>query len=368
MKLYINIANKWKNLNFAQKTSIVIFLVALVWMLSGFAKNSKTSDDIAINNNNQIQKVRVKNSVAKLTPSEIIIKGITVADKKVELKAETTATVSKILKKKGERVKKGELIIKLSSDDRDSKLQKAKSLVEQKRIQYNASKDLIEKGYNSKVRFAESEAELESAKAQLEEIKLDIERTKIKAPFDGVLDDRYVEVGDYVEKGNNLTRIVDLDPIKITAEISEFNIGFVQKDSKAEIKLLNGKEFDAKLKYVSSVANAKTRTFNIELNADNKNYEISEGLTTEIVLHTKARFAHLVSPATLALDGNGEVGIKCVDSESKIIFYTVNIIKQTNDGIWVAGLPKDASIITVGQDFVSEGQKVIAVEESKSIL
>ncbi len=363
----MNLFKHFKRLNFAQKTSIILFMIVFLWMISGVAKENK-GEDMAMNNQNQIQKVRVKHSIAKLTPSEVIIKGITVADKNVELKAETTATVEKIVKQKGQRVKKGDLLIKLSDDDRYSKLQKAKSLVEQKTIQYKASKDLAEQGYNSKVRLAEAEAELESAKAQLAEIKLDIKRVSIKAPFDGFLDDRDVSIGDYVEKGRTLTRIVDLDPIKIEAEISEFNVGYLTKGSKAEISLLSGKKFEAELTFISSIANSKTRTFNIELKADNKNYEISEGLTTEIVLNSKARYAHLVSPATLALDSNGEIGIKCVDSEGIVKFYNVSIIKQTNDGLWVAGLPNETTIITVGQDFVSDGQKVIPVDEKEQTI
>ena len=75
--------------------------------------------------------------------------------------------------------------------------------------------------------------------------------------------------------------------------------------------------------------------------------------------------AHLISPAVLTLDDAGAVGVKVVDSEDRVRFHAVNIIADTSEGVWLAGLPAKIRLITVGQEYVRDGQLVrAAVDQS----
>jgi multidrug efflux system membrane fusion protein len=70
-----------------------------------------------------------------------------------------------------------------------------------------------------------------------------------------------------------------------------------------------------------------------------------------------------MSPAALTLDDAGVIGVKTVDEKSLVHFYPVELVADGADGIWVGGLPREITIITVGQEFVLPGQTVIPVPE-----
>ncbi len=73
--------------------------------------------------------------------------------------------------------------------------------------------------------------------------------------------------------------------------------------------------------------------------------------------------AHLVSPAILTLTDDGMVGVKTLEADSTVGFHPVRILESGMEGVWVTGLAPQVTLITVGQEFVSVGQKVRAVEE-----
>lgn len=68
--------------------------------------------------------------------------------------------------------------------------------------------------------------------------------------------------------------------------------------------------------------------------------------------------AHKPSPGVLTLDDSGRVGVRTVEANNKVRFVPVTIIGQDADGLWVGGLPERATVITVGQEFVVDGQTV----------
>ena len=68
--------------------------------------------------------------------------------------------------------------------------------------------------------------------------------------------------------------------------------------------------------------------------------------------------AHRVPPSLLTLNDNGEMGVRLVDEGDRVIFQTVSIIEDGPDGVWIAGLPPQIRLITVGQEYVSVGARV----------
>ena len=137
----------------------------------------------------------------------------------------------------------------------------------------------------------------------------------------------------------------------------------ISKGATDKVRLLNGDEFEAKISYVSSSASSSTRTFEIELKADNHNNKIVEGMTAEVKLSLEPQLAYEISPAILSLNEKGDIGVKTVDENNIVKFYKVEIVRHDEKGMWIAGLPKQATLITLGQDFVKEGETVIPVDE-----
>jgi multidrug efflux system membrane fusion protein len=75
--------------------------------------------------------------------------------------------------------------------------------------------------------------------------------------------------------------------------------------------------------------------------------------------------AHRISPSLLTLDDAGNIGTKIIDENGKVQFVVADIAQSSSDGVWIAGLPESATIITVGQGFVTSGSLVDAIPEDE---
>ena len=267
---------------------------------------------------------------------------------------------------KGTIVRVGDLLATIDSSDRAARLAEAKALLQQRRAESDAAKRLAEKGFAPKLNLAELAANLALAQAQVAAMEVEISRLSIKSPIEGVLDERAIEVGSYLQIADPVATIVDLDPIVLVGFATERDVGQVEIGGAAQARLLDGREVAGKLRFISSRAEQETRTFRIEVEVPNTDYAIRSGLSAELVIPVDAVPAHRISPAILTLGPNGEVGVKLVDDASTVRFTPVQILREGADGLWITGLPQDARMIVVGQDFVLDGQVVRAVDTAPS--
>src|SRR5690606_10373255 len=124
--------------------------------------------------------------------------------------------VVELLADKGQAVKTDQVIARIDRKDRLARVSEARELVNQRTIEFNAAQSLEKDGFYSRTRLAQAAADLESARAQLKLAQINLGKSDVKAPFDGVIGDRMVDVGDYATVGMTLFRILDLDPLKLT--------------------------------------------------------------------------------------------------------------------------------------------------------
>lgn len=346
-----------------------ILIGAVAWMGSGMMSNPDGVEAQKISAENTEEKalptVQVKWLNAEKITNEIKLSGQTKASRTVELRAEVSGQVSKILIDKGATVKTGDVILRLEINDKYANVASAQQTVKRREIEYSVAKGLEKKGFNSKVKLASARADLETAKSVLKRAEIDLANTKIKAPFEGVLETRPVELGSYLKDDTLVGTLIDLDPVHIVAFISEQDIGDVAKGSKASAILPNGHEITGDISYVAKTAEDQTRTFRIEIDVPNPDLKIVEGLTAKINIPTSQKSAHKISSAILTLIDDGTVGLKAVDNENKVVFYPVDIISTEGNLTWVAGLPERAHVVVVGQDFVIEGQTVEISEQGE---
>jgi multidrug efflux system membrane fusion protein len=87
---------------------------------------------------------------------------------------------------------------------------------------------------------------------------------------------------------------------------------------------------------------------------------IKGGLTAAIDIVTGSNKAHRISAALLVLDDEGNTGVRTVSEAGVVVFYQVDLISESSDGVWVAGLPEVVDLIVVGQQTVVAGERVEA--------
>lgn len=351
-------------------TALVLAVLAVGWILTGqFGSDRPNADDpvAAPSATTQKMKVRVAEISAIAHTENVNVTGRTEASRKVELRAETEGQVIEIFKQRGDRVSQGEAIAKIRPDDRPAKLAEARASLRQRQIEFNAADKLTERGFRSETEKAGAQARLDAARAVVEQMELDITRTTFRAPFDGTIEAGHVEQGNYVKVGEVTAMVVDLDPILVVGNISERQVGTVKEGMTGTVTLIDGSVHTGIVRFVSSVAEPSTRTYRAELEVANSDLRIRDGLTAQISIPVSNTMAHFVTPSVLTLNDDGIVGVKTVGPDNKVVFRPVDIIADEPDGIWLGGLPDTMRLITVGQEFVIDGEDVIPVEGTARI-
>jgi multidrug efflux system membrane fusion protein len=338
--------------------TLAITAAVILWMISGTVFSPEPQPTAVEPATPKPPKVRVQISEARPMTNHLTLQGQTLADRTVTVKAETHGVVKQTLVDKGAQVNTGDTLVKMAIDDRQARLLEARSLQMERKTEYLAVQSLKKSGYQAETELARAKAALDAAKASVRVAELELERTTIHAPITGIVDIRYVEVGDFVSRGDPVAALVDLDPIRVVAQVSERYLGRIKVDKSGEVRLLDGSTVPAQVTYVGSSASKSTRTFAVEMQIPNPDGLIIEGITAELHLPIAQIRAHNVPSSVLSLLDNGELSVKAVDANNQIIAYSVEVLGDSSDGIWLGGLPEKITLVVVGHEFVQPHQTV----------
>ena len=352
----------------------VIAVLGLMWLGSGIFRDdgqSKVASTLNEKNtlyakrNKERVRTRVKARVVESTwrTRHVRLRGRTEHTRAVQVKAETTGSVGERKVERGAPVKKGNLLCRLSTDDRLARLAHAEQAVNQARIEYEGSKRLELEGFQSRTMIATAKAKLAAADAALTTSSLDLERTYIRAPFDGIVEETHADVGDYLVPGSGCSTVIDLDPMLIVARVSERDVHLVNTGSMATGVLSDGHSATGPITFVGRQADPTTRTYRVEVEVDNKDHAVRSGITTEVVIPVATVLAHKVNPSLFALDETGAIGVRTLSDKDVVDFYRVDVFDDDEDGVWVTGLPDTTRLITVGQELVTRGDNTDPVIE-----
>jgi multidrug efflux system membrane fusion protein len=298
----------------------------------------------------------------------IRIAGQTQANQRAVLTTRAAGVIGELPVKKGSVVKKGDVILVLNAEEKVAAIDMAKALVAQRDAEFAAAQRLADTGNMPKLQLETARAALAAAKSQLEAATAELARNEVRAPFDGIIDRVDVEQGSSVGQGAQVATLLNLDPIIAAGEVSERDLGYLKVGDESDIKLVNGKTVTGTLRWVSRDASSMTRTFPLEVAIPNAEGAIPAGMTAEITLKTEPADAVILPRSVVTLSNRGDLGIRAVDKDSKVVFYPIDLVDDTPTGLVLGGIPADARIIVAGQDLVADGDTVNAVEADKATI
>ncbi len=301
---------------------------------------------------------------------KLVLSGRTEADKKVSIVARTQAIITELRVKRGDRVKAGDVLAVLTDDGRAAQLSQARALVQQRKAEFEARTKLIEQGNLPKLDANSIASQLRAAEAALAQAEAEAERIRITAPWDGVVDQVSAEQGQFLmlmpamgggTGGNEIARMIALDPIVAIVEVSEKKIGSIRLGEEAELRLVSGEIVKGKVRYISKSAAATTRTYRVDIEAANPGNRIPDGITAEVAISMATLQATKVPRSALTFSAQGKLGVRAVNGEGKVAFIPVEIVDDEHQSMWVKGIADGTRVIVQGQDFVREDQIVEAV-------
>lgn len=306
----------------------------------------------------QLFAVRTETFKAEKRAASMEIRGRTEADASVSVRAQTSGILEIRHVAKGDHVNAGDLLCTIETGAREAKVLEARAALIRANVDLAAAQKLTSRGFSAKNQVPALEAARDAAKARVQEYELDLERTKVKARISGIVQDPIAEVGDMLGIGDVCVTLIDRDPIIIVGQVSEREIGKLSPDMVARSMLATGESVTGKIRYIAPAADPLTRTFRVEIAVPNSDGSLKDGVTARTVVKLKDRLSHKIPASAMTLADDGRVGVRAVGPDNIVEFLPVSIIGGSSDGMWVAGLPDEIEVITVGQEFVIEGQKV----------
>ncbi|WP_299726652.1 efflux RND transporter periplasmic adaptor subunit [uncultured Endozoicomonas sp.] len=294
--------------------------------------------------------------------------GRTETDRTVTVSSELAARVVQVSGKRGELITVGQEILKLNEGSLKAQLASAKARVKQVQQDYDSVISLQKKKLIADNQVADLEASLAEAISNKEQLRIHWENTKVVAPISGVLNQRYVEVGDFIDTGKPVAEILDLDPLVISVDVPQASIAQFQAGESASVRFADGQSRQAYIRFISRQANSSTRTFEVELTVENPAMDIPAGLSVEADLFMDEVLALEISPAWLALDEDGKPGVKWVNHKDRVQFTPIDLVKSESNRLWITGIPRHAKVITRGQGFVRAGDQVSVINPGLSLV
>jgi multidrug efflux system membrane fusion protein len=358
-----------------QLVAVAVFAIVVVWMIVPRTRETPSAEQYssgrtveaiaqgqAASESPDVITVRAIRVSQQSYNEQIRVRGRTQAFRNVEVRAEQAGRIISEPVPRGAKVAKGDVLCEIAVDNRTADLLENQARLEQAEFEYDAAVDLRKRSLQSEVAVAQLKAAMETAKAAVSRTELALSNTKIRAPFDGVVETRIVELGDYLNVGTVCASIIDVNPMLLVGLIPEQEVAALSVGSKVNAHLLTGEQVAATVTFLSRSADAISRSYRLEAEVISGGEVLRDGITADLLVSASNLQAHLIPASALTLDDNGVIGVKLIDDSGNVSFENVSIVgddtNQLNPGIWVTGLSGNVNLVTLGQEIVFPGQTV----------
>lgn len=286
--------------------------------------------------------------------------------------AEVSGKVETVAFEEGQRVKAGRILVNLGSELLEKTLQATRASYEQilsdlkkaekelRRSEELYKENLLsEESYDDK-KFNVKSLEKQSAalRANVERLETEMSKKSIRAPFDGIVIERHVDRGEWLDTGSTVATIADDAYIDIVAEVPASIVSHIKQD--AEVKAsAGGKILYGKVTALIPRGNVSTRTFPVKVRAENK-FSLKEGMEARVTLPAGKKEKTLTVPRDAVITVFGNTVVYTVnDSQASMIPVSVSGYKGMSAGVHGEGLKEGMKVVIKGNERLRPGQAVM---------
>lgn len=305
--------------------------------------------------------VEVMQVAAALLRDAATFSGQLSAENSVVVKPETSGVVEEILFEEGHDAVADQVLIRLRSQEQEARVRESKANLALAREVYDRTHQLATKRAASRAAQDEASAQLAVAEARLELAEVELERTRIRAPFDGVLGMRLVAPGDRVDDDTPLVQIDAVDRLQVSFAISELGILFTRVGAPVEVRVAPypNEVFPGEVFFVSPTLDPATRRIVAKAWVPNADRRLRAGLFASVDMEIDRREnAIRVPESAIVFDRQGTYVWK-LDAEDRASRVPVQVGLRQGGRVEVSlGLLPGDRIVTAGTHKVQEGKQV----------
>ena len=302
----------------------------------------------------------------------LIVRGRTEADASIPVRTETSGTLEERLVDKGDLVTPGTEVCRLDAGTREivlsqaqAALAQAQAALEQAEFDLESNTQLAERGFAAESRLNglrasadAARAQVAGAEAQIAQAEEELARVVVVARASGIVQDPVAEPGDVLQAGGVCVTLVDLDPLVVTGQVPETEVGALEVGMTAAVRLVTGEAVEGTVRFIAPAADPETRTFPIEVAVPNEGDRLRAGVTATAAIPLAPIEATPILASWVTLDDAGRLGVGTVTDDGTVGFAPIAILAQDTDTTWVTGLEPGTRVITLGADYVIAGQRV----------
>ncbi|MCC7430186.1 efflux RND transporter periplasmic adaptor subunit [bacterium] len=284
------------------------------------------------------------------------VMGTIKAKNQIQLVAEEGGTLKRIIREKGSNVSKGDTLAILEGKILEASYKEAKAGLQQVELAFNSSKVLYDKKAISENEFLAKKYELERMEASYELVKARFNKLFIVAPFSGFVNNRFYDLGSYVNPMTPLFELIDNSTVKLSAGIAERFLSDIEKGTNLEITFdaYEDLKIESKVTFVSKSIDQLNRVFEIESEITNKDNKLAPQMVANVKILRKSMQNQIVIPLDAIINSeNGSYVF--VANQNKAQKINVELLGVYGDSASVTGLETNQKLIVVGQRGLTDG-------------
>lgn len=294
--------------------------------------------------------------------------GTVVANESIQVTSNVTKTVTKINFEDGQRVKQGDVLVEMTSNEEQALLNEAGFNREEARKQLERVRSLVARDAASRSLLDQRQREYEAAGARYAALESRLKDLRLVAPFSGVVGLRNISVGALVSPGNLITTLNDDSRMKLdftvpSVYLRSLKIGLRIKASSRD---LGGRVFDGEVFSIDNRIDPVTRAITVRAILPNEDQQLKEGMLMSLELYTDQRDALVISESALVpLGSNNFVFIiRHQDGKALVERIPVTIGQRLQGAVEItAGLEVNDQVVTHGLQKIRSGQTVNVIAE-----
>lgn len=292
--------------------------------------------------------------------------GTVTSKENIMISAEAGGRVVEVTAEEGQKVSKGQILVRIENEAVGNQLAEAKTAYELAETTYKKRKNLWDQNIGSEIEYLQAKSNYESTKSRYAQVQTQYDNTMIKAPINGSVDVIEVNKGEFVSIGMPIVRVVDLARVEIEAELSEQYMSNVHTGDSVEVKIpALGVQLTAPVTFVSQVINPNNRSFKVKVNLDNKNGLIKPNVLANLMIRDYQNQEAIVVPSkVITKDLKGDFVYVASNDNGEVKAEKKYIKKGRSSGPDTeieSGLQAGDKIITDGYNQVNNGE-IISVQ------
>lgn len=293
------------------------------------------------------------------------------AIEEITVVSEINAMVVNIPFTEGSQIAKGELIAQLDDSQLAAEVTSAEALYAQSLATYNRVKKVVEQKAGTPQDLDDALASLKVAEANLKLAQARLDKTRIVAPFNGMIGSRRVSVGSFLRTGDTITELANLNEIRINFSAPERFLSELKRGSEVIVysPVYPGHEVKGRIIAIEPIIDSDTRTARIVAKVQNPGQKFRPGMSANVSVILSERPEALTIPTEAVFANGNQSFVYIVNADSTVAPAPVTLGLQMSDVVEISfGLQEGMKIITAGHQKLFPGAKVIPVSTQMNTL